>query len=126
MLYMPRLFVYHHSVPAGGEASETFKIMERRLAKAIMMPALIVTWLAGLTLLAVQKIDLVSNPWMSVKLLCVLAMTWVHMKYLGYIRAFAGDERPKSGTFFRVLNEVPTVLMVFVVILVVIKPGFGF
>lgn len=126
MLYMPRLFVYHHSAPAGQDASETFKVMERRLAKAIMMPALIVTWIAGLSLFFVQQIDLTQSPWMALKLLSVLAMTAVHMKYLTFLRLFAADERPKTTKYFRILNEVPTVLMIIVVILVVFKPGFGF
>lgn len=126
MLYMPRLFVYHHSAPVGADASETFKVMERRLAKAIMMPALIVTWVAGVSLFFVQAIDLTQSPWMALKLLSVLAMTIVHMKYLKFVRLFAADERPKTSKYFRILNEVPTVLMIVVVVLVVFKPGFGF
>ena len=125
MLYMPRLFVYHHGVPIGSESSETFKVMERKLAKIIMMPALIVTWVAGLSLLFVQAIDLLGSPWMAMKLLAVLAMTWVHMVYLKYLRLFAGDARPKTAKFFRVLNEAPTLLMILIVVLVVFKPGFG-
>lgn len=126
MLYLPRLFIYHHSKPVGSDASETFKIMERRLAKGIMMPALIATWVAGLSLLAVQGPAVLHSPWMALKLLAVLAMTWIHMKYLGYLRQFAADERPRTPRFFRILNEGPTVLMIVIVILVVFKPGFGF
>jgi len=125
MLYMPRLFVYHHGVAVGGDASETFKVMERKLAKLIMMPALLVTWAAGLSLFFVQGISLLQSPWMALKLLSVLAMTYVHMMYLKYVRAFAADDRPKTEKYFRVLNEAPTVLMIVIVILVVFKPGFG-
>ncbi|MEM6683031.1 MAG: protoporphyrinogen oxidase HemJ [Pseudomonadota bacterium] len=125
MLYMPRLFVYHHKVNVGGDASETFKVMEHKLAKLIMRPAMLVTWIAGLSLLYVQGIDLAGNPWMAIKLLSVLAMTYVHMMYLKYIREFAADERPKTEKFFRVLNEGPTLLMVIIVVMVVFKPQFG-
>lgn len=123
MLYMPRLFVYHHGVAAGGEASETFKIMERKLAKLIMRPALLVTWGAGLALIWVQGFDVLSDIWLITKILAVVGMTWVHMMYLRFIREFEADKRPKTGRYFRVLNEVPTLLMILVLIMVVFKPG---
>lgn len=125
MLYMPRLFVYHHGVAAGSEASETFKVMEHKLSKLIMAPALVVTWIAGLSLVAVQGHAIAQSPWFVLKLVCVLLMTWVHMLYLKYRRAFAADDRPKTPKFFRFLNEAPTLLMIAVVVLVVFKPSFG-
>lgn len=122
MLYMPRLFVYHHGAAVGGDASETFKTMERNLAKVIMRPALVVTWVAGLALIWLQGYDLLS-AWLIIKILTVLAMTAVHMRYLGFIRQFAADERPKNGRYFRILNEFPTVLMILAVIMVVFQPS---
>ncbi|MEO0412915.1 MAG: CopD family protein [Pseudomonadota bacterium] len=123
MLYMPRLFVYHHGAAVGGDASETFKIMERKLAKLIMRPALVVMWLAGLALIWVQGHNVLTDIWLITKLLAVVGMTSVHMMYLRFIRAFEADERPKTGRYFRVLNEVPTLLMILVLIMVVFKPG---
>jgi putative membrane protein len=120
MLYLPRLFVYHCEADIGSRQSETFKVMERRLLKAIINPAMIVTWLLGLWL--AWSGGWFAAPWLHAKLVLVLAMNGVHGVLSKYVREFAADKRRKSAKFFRILNEVPTVLMILIVILVVVKP----
>jgi putative membrane protein len=120
MLYLPRLFVYHTGVARGSEASETFKVMERRLVKAIMTPAMIFTWLSGLYI--AYGFHYFSAPWLHAKLGLVLLLSGVHGYLAGRVRAFAEDRNDKSQRFYRFINEVPTVLMIGIVILVVVKP----
>lgn len=120
MLYLPRLFVYHTQVEAGSEASEKFKIMERRLLKAIMTPAMVVSWVLGLWI-AIDY-DMFSQPWFHVKLAMVLAMTASHLFLIRCKNDFAADRNTRPEKFFRVLNEVPTLLMIVIVIMVIVKP----
>ena len=121
ILYLPRLYVYHANVEAGSEVSETFKVMERRLLKAIMTPAMIASFVFGIWMLVLIP-DLMSEAWMHAKLACVFVMAGIH-GYLAAIRKrFEADQNTKSHVFYRVLNEVPTVLMVVVVILVIVEP----
>jgi putative membrane protein len=120
MLYLPRLFVYHCEADVGSRQSETFKVMERRLLKAIINPAMIVTWLLGLWL--AWKGNWFAAPWLHVKLVLVLGMMGIHGILTKYVREFAADRRRKSAKFFRIVNEIPTVLMILIVILVVVKP----
>lgn len=122
MLYLPRLFVYHVTAPKGSDMSETFKIMERRLFKIIMNPAMTLTWIFGGLMLYGRWDALMLNGWMHAKLLFVFGMTGVHHMYLKYLRAFAADKNQKSTKFFRILNEVPTILLIIIVILAVVKP----
>ncbi|MGH1378462.1 MAG: protoporphyrinogen oxidase HemJ [Alphaproteobacteria bacterium] len=122
MLYLPRLFVYHVNAPKGSDMSETFKIMERRLLKIIINPAMILTWIFGCIMLYVQWEYFKTLPWMHAKLLFVVLMTGVHHVYIKYVKLFAADENTKSTKYFRILNEVPTVLMIFIVILAVAEP----
>lgn len=120
MLYLPRLFVYHSGVQHGSAQSDLFQVMEFRLQRYIMTPALLVTWLSGLYL-AVSA-HFFSAPWLHGKLLLVLIMTGVH-GYLGRLRKqLATGHNRHSPKFYRILNEVPTVLMIFIVVLVVVKP----
>ena len=120
MLYLPRLFVYHADTPAGTAQAETFKVMERRLLRGIMLPALLLTWVTGLTL--AYKGGWFTVGWLHAKLLLVLIMTGIH-GYLSKTRkTFAADANTRSAGFYRVLNEVPTILLIFIVILVVVKP----
>ncbi len=119
-LYLPRLMVYHFSSPVGGEASETFKIMERRLLKGIMTPAMILSWVFGLWLMVL--IAGWTQAWFIAKLFLVLILSVFHMIAARWVREFAEDKRERSGRFYRVVNEIPAVLMVFIVILVIIKP----
>ena len=120
MLYLPRLFVYHSAADVGSIQSETFRVMERRLLRAIMTPAMIATWLLGLWL-AYQG-GWFKAPWLHAKFLLVFLLSGVHGMLSRYVKDFAADKRRKSAKFFRIINEVPTVLMILIVILVVVKP----
>ena len=122
MLYLPRLFVYHADAEIGSELSDTFKIMERRLMKVIINPAMIAAWVFGLLMLYANWDSFRSLPWIHAKLLFVVLMTGVQHAYIKYLKAFAADENKKSAKFFRILNEVPTVLMIIIVILAVAEP----
>ena len=120
MLYLPRLFVYHAAAEAGSAQSETFKVMERRLLKAIMMPAMIVTWIAGIVLMIQGQ--WFTAGWFHGKLVLVLAMTAMHGLLSRWARDFAADRNQHSQKFYRVANEIPTVLLIAIVILVTVKP----
>jgi protoporphyrinogen IX oxidase len=120
MLYLPRLFVYHCEAEIGSKQSETFKVMERRLLKAIINPAMIVTWLAGIYL--VWAGSWYRAPWLHTKLLLVLILSGVHGFFVRWVRAFAADKNPHRQKFYRIINEVPTVLMIGIVVLVIVKP----
>lgn len=120
MLYLPRLFVYHCAAEPGSVQSDTFKTMERRLLKAIMTPAMIATWLLGLWL--AWQGGWFRAGWLHGKLALVLAMSAVHGMLAGHVRRFAADANARPARYFRILNEVPTLLMILVVILVIVKP----
>ncbi|WP_173934389.1 protoporphyrinogen oxidase HemJ [Chelativorans sp. Marseille-P2723] len=120
MLYLPRLFVYHADTPAGSGQAETFKIMELRLLRFIINPAMIVTWVLGLWL--GWKGFGFSGGWLHAKIAAVILLSGLH----GYLsraqRMFAADKNTKSARHWRLVNEVPTVLMIVIVILVIVKP----
>jgi putative membrane protein len=120
MLYLPRLFVYHCVAEAGSKQSETFKVMERRLLKAIINPAMIVSWLAGLYLAGAGH--LFSASWFHGKLLLVVLLSGVHGFFARCVKEFTADRNTRSHRFYRFINEVPTVLMIGIVILVIVKP----
>lgn len=120
LLYLPRLMVYHCDAPAGSAQSETFKVMERRLLKAIMNPAMIVTWLAGLWLAWDGGWYLAG--WFHAKFALVLAMSGFHGALSRWVKDFAADANRRAPRFYRVANEVPTLLMIGIVILVIVKP----
>ncbi|HTQ84472.1 MAG TPA: protoporphyrinogen oxidase HemJ [Pseudolabrys sp.] len=120
LLYLPRLFVYHAMSKPGSEQSETFKVMERRLLRFIMLPAMIVSWIFGL-ILAVQG-HWFGVIWFDIKFALVLAMSALHGLLGRWTRDFALDRNTRSHKFYRVVNEVPTVLMIAIVILAVVKP----
>ncbi|GLS54017.1 protoporphyrinogen oxidase HemJ [Methylobacterium gregans] len=123
MLYLPRLFVYHAALPPGSEAqSATFKVMERRLLKAIMTPAMIATWVFGLTLAWMS--GYYASLWLQLKFVLVLAMSGAHGFLARTVKDFAADRNTRGDRFYRVINEVPTLLMIAIVILAVVKPGF--
>ncbi len=119
-LYLPRLFVYHCQAEAGSKQSETFKVMERRLLRGIMTPSMIVAWVTGLALML--NIEAWEGGWFHGKALLVVILTVLHMVAARWRRAFAEDANTHSERYFRVMNEVPAVLMVGIVILVVVKP----
>jgi protoporphyrinogen IX oxidase len=120
MLYLPRLFVYHCEAEPGSKQSETFKVMERRLLKAIINPAMIVTWLAGLYL--AWSGNWFYAGWLHGKLLLVLILSGLHGFFARCVKDFAADRNVRSQKFYRIINEVPTLLMIGIVILVVVKP----
>lgn len=120
LLYLPRLFVYHAQAASGSVSSETFKVMERRLFRFIMNPAMVVAWSTGLLLVWLG--GYVADSWLHAKLALVIGLTLSHV-HLGRLAArFAVDENKKSQKYFRIINEVPTLIMVGVVILVIVKP----
>ncbi|MGD0191910.1 MAG: protoporphyrinogen oxidase HemJ [Rhizomicrobium sp.] len=120
MLYLPRLFVYHCETTAGSAESERFKVMERRLLRLIVNPAMIAVWIFGI-MLAVSS-DAWRDKWLDVKLILVLALTGVHGMFAGWVRLFARDANTRPARFYRIWNEVPTALMIGIVILAVVKP----
>lgn len=123
MLYLPRLFVYHSKVAVGSEASELFKVMERKLMRLIINPAMIVTWILGLWLIHfTNAMDPANGTWMHWKLTLLIFMQITHAMMSRYRKAFFRDERPKSEKYFRIFNEVPTLLFIGIVILVVVRP----
>lgn len=122
LLYLPRLFVYHAGVAAGSEQSETFKIMERRLYFGIMTPAMIAAWIFGLWLALGYGLVDFSQGWMHLKALMVVLLTGYQGMLGGLRRKFAADANVRSARFFRFINEVPTLMMIVIVIAVIVKP----
>ena len=120
MLYLPRLFVYHCEVEVGSKQSETFKTMERLLLKAIINPAMIISWLAGIYLAWAGHWYVWL--WFHIKFLLVLVMSVVHGFLARWVKAFAADRNPHGQKFYRIINEVPTALMIAIVVLVIVKP----
>jgi putative membrane protein len=120
LLYLPRLFVYHAEAPAGSDQARTFEIMERRLLRAIMNPAMIVVWITGLTL-AIWG-GWYKFGWLHGKLALVIGLSAAHMYFARRRRLLAEGADPKTSGFYRALNEVPTLLMIGIVILVIVKP----
>jgi putative membrane protein len=120
MLYLPRLYVYHADTAVGSEQSETFKVMERRLLRGIVNPAMIATWIFGLAI-AIEG-NWFSQHWLHAKLALVILMQVAHAFLARWRRAFAEDRNVHSARFYRFVNEVPTVLMIGIVILVIVKP----
>ncbi len=120
LLYLPRLFINHIDATVGSQASETFKGMEHRLLKIIMNPAMILSWLFGLYLAVAG--GHFSEGWFHVKLLAVVLMTASHMYMAKAVRLFASDVNVKSQRHWRMVNEVPTVLMIVIVVFVIVKP----
>jgi len=120
LLYLPRLFIYHREAGIGTPQAETFKVMERRLLRAIMTPAMLVTWYFGLWL--AWKGFGFSGGWLHAKIAAVVVLSGLHGYFAAAVRHFAEDRAPKSSRHWRIMNEMPAVLMVGIVILVVIKP----
>jgi putative membrane protein len=121
LLYLPRLFVYHSLVDVGSVRSQTYKLMERRLLKGIMNPAMIISWLLGLYLLHLNP-SLLQEYWMLAKIICIVLMTYFHMKFAGMRLRLEADETPRSDKYYRYWNEAPTLTMIAIVILAVVEP----
>jgi putative membrane protein len=120
MLYLPRLFVYHAEAARGSEASETFKVMERRLLKAIVNPSMILVFLTGFIL--VYLTGDWRDGWWQAKFVLVLGLAGLHGYFSRCVRSFAEDRSERPARFYRFLNEAPTILMIFIVVLAVVKP----
>lgn len=121
LLYLPRLFVYHATAETGSAQSETFKVMERRLLRAITTPAMIATWVFGLAMVFHGIVDW-GSAWPWIKAALVLALSGYHGLLARHVKAFAGDRNERPQKYFRLINEVPTVLMIGIVIMVIVKP----
>jgi protoporphyrinogen IX oxidase len=122
LLYLPRLFVYHAAEPAGSAASETFKIMERRLLRGIMDPAMIAVFVFGALLLLTPGVVDWAQGWIYAKLTLVAGLAALHHAMGRWRKEFAEDRNRRPARFYRVANEVPTLLLIAIVILVVVKP----
>jgi len=120
LLYLPRLFVYHCNATPGSEQSETFKVMERRLYKFIMMPAMIVAWVVGIVLMFEGQ--WFASGWFVAKFILVIGLTIVHGLFGHWTSEFSYDRNRHPQKFFRIVNEIPTVLMIAIVILATVKP----
>ena len=123
LLYLPRLFVYHADTPSGSVQAETFKIMERRLLKAIMNPAMIFTFIFGIWMLVLAP-ALLTEIWMMIKIVCVFGLAGCHGLFSRMRRDLENDRLPYSSKVYRIWNEAPTVLMIIIVVMVVVKPDF--
>lgn len=123
LFYLPRLFVYHaERGQAAGEPGDSFKVMERKLLKIIANPASIATWLFGGMLALTPGIVDWSASWVHVKATLVIALTWYHHLLVRWWKAFAEDRNTRSGRFYRLANEVPTLLMFGIVVMVIVRP----
>ena len=122
LLYLPRLFVYHATSKPCSEQSETFKVMERRLLRYIATPAMIASWVLGLMLAFSGVIDWSRDGWFHAKLILVLALSAYHGLLAVWTKDFALDRNTRSARFYRIANEIPTILMILIVILAVVRP----
>ncbi len=120
LLYLPRLMVYHCQAETGSVQSETFKVMERRLLKAIMTPAMIASWVLGLWVAWLG--DFFGDIWFHIKALLAIALTICHFLFARWVAEFAADRNTRPQRFYRLVNEVPTLLMIAIVLLVILKP----
>ena len=123
LLYLPRLFVYHADTPLGSVQAETFKVMERRLLKAIMTPAMITSFIFGIWMLVLAP-TLLTEIWMIIKIVCVFGLAGCHGLFSRMRRDLENDKLPYSSKVYRIWNEAPTLLMIIIVIMAVVKPDF--
>jgi putative membrane protein len=122
LFYLPRLYVYHCQIPVGSVESERFKVMERRLLKQIMTPAMIATWVFGILLVLTPGIITWMQGWWYVKLVSVVCLSGFHGAASKWRKDFLNDRNKRPERFYRIANEVPTILMVVIVIMVIVKP----
>ena len=122
LLYLPRLFVYHVEKLDNKKTSETFKIMEKRLMLYIMNPAMILSWIFGILLIISNDSEIYFTFWLQAKLLLVILLTIYHLFLIYYLKKFALDKNEKSAKFFRIINEIPTVLLILIIFVIVYKP----
>ncbi len=122
LLYLPRIFVYHSETIENKQQSETFKLMEKRLYFYIMNPAMILSWIFGILLIYTQGIESLVFLWMKIKLGLVIILTAYHFYLLIFIKDFQMDINTKTSKYFRIINEVPTILLIIIIFVVVFKP----
>jgi len=122
LLYLPRIFVYHSETKDNQGQKETFKIMEKRLFFYIMNPAMILSWIFGLLLIHSIGLESLSNFWLQIKLVLIFLLTIYHFFLLNCLRNFNIDENNHSSRFYRIINEVPTVLLIAIIFIVIFKP----
>ena len=122
LLYLPRIFVYHADNNIEKNTSETFKTMEKRLMFFIMTPAMILSWFFGISLILINGTSINSNLWVQAKLFLVVLLTIYHLFLGHYLRKFALDENEKNAKFFKIINEIPTVLLILIIFVIIYKP----
>ena len=122
LLYLPRIFVYHSEVVANIEQNKIFKTMERKLYNYIMMPAMFLSFIFGILLIHSLGFQIFSELWFQIKFILVLILTYYHFLLGKYVRIFDNDKNVKSSKYFRIINEVPTVLLIIIIFAVVFKP----
>jgi len=121
MMYLPRLFVYHHQAEKGGEAERYFTQMERHLLKGIINPTMALVWILGILMLAANP-SIIGQGWFAVKFIMAIGISGVHGYYANARRKFEAGERPRTEKFWRIMNEVPFLAMIVIVIMVIVKP----
>ena len=122
LLYLPRIFVYHAETKENERQSETFKLMEKRLYFYIMNPAMVLSWVFGILLIHSQGISSLVLLWMKIKIGLVIILTAYHFYLLAILKDFQIDNNTKSSKFFRIINEVPTILLIIIIFVVIFKP----
>ena len=125
LLYLPRIFVYHSEAVQNNKSedlTETFKVMERRLLVYIMNPAMIVSWIFGILLIHTIGVDNFGSIWLQLKLVFVIILTVYHFFLFQCLRKFAENSNPYSSRFYRIINEIPTVLLIGIILIIVFKP----
>ena len=121
LLYLPRIFVYHSQADHDSQ-KKVFKIMERKLYKFIMMPAMLLSWFFGVLLLHGQGFPVFTELWMQIKTIAVILLTYYHFTLGKFLNDFAADNNQKSSKFFRIYNEIPTIILIVVIFVVIFKP----
>ena len=121
LLYLPRIFVYHSEASHESQKS-IFKTMEKKLYNYIMMPAMFLSWLFGIGLIHSLGVSIFSELWMQIKILSILILTYYHFTLGKYLRDFAVDNNQKTSKFFRIYNEIPTIILIVVIFVVIFKP----
>ena len=122
LLYLPRIFVYHVENKNDQNTSNVFKVMERKLYFYIMMPAMILSWILGLLLIGSIGFDQLASKWLQIKLILVLILTIYHLFLGACLKKFSIDKNTYSSKFYRIFNEVPTILLILIVFIVIFKP----
>ena len=122
LLYLPRIFVYHVENIEKKQATEIFEVMERRLYFYIMRPAMILTWLFGITLIFINGLEILSELWIQLKLFLIILLSIFHEYLGGCLYSLKQNTNTKSAKYFRIINEIPTILLIFIIFLVIFKP----